>query len=234
MASTRDILHPKNNGIPQLFHVLYISYHLQNDPNAVIQKLRVIGSYTSLDAAKTAAYSCLYDAGYSKSWFTQYDVHRDSNDGKVVTATGIDGTKFAVQILNSVIDGGVPQGASKLWNYSVEEKNQRVSTELFYVVQVKTRYDDEERREINIEGTFLTYTAARDYAKVVLLSPADGIDAKSYAEYDEAEPDQHDCGFGANVIVHAVGEHGENFLVSVVKSQTMENVRLGEAAMRVA
>lgn len=66
------------------------------------------------------------------------------------------------------------------------------------------------------------------------MNPSDGIDTKSYAQYDEAGADQRDCGFGANVIVHAVGVNGENFLVSVVKSQTMESVRLAEAAMRIA
>lgn len=232
--STQDIIHPEHNGIPQLFHVLFITYHLQKDPNALIQKLRVTGSYTSLAAAKTAAYSCLFDAGYEKEWFSEYTVHHDSNDGKVVSATAPDGTTFSVQILNSVLDEDAPQGTSKLWNYIVEEHDQRISTELYYVVQVKTHYDDEQLREINIEGTFLTYNAAREYAKTVLLNPADGIDTKSYAQYDEAGPDQRDCGFGANVIVHAVGVNGENFLVSVVKSQTMESVRLAEAAMRIA
>ncbi|KUL89432.1 hypothetical protein ZTR_04323 [Talaromyces verruculosus] len=229
-----DILHPENNGIPQLFHVLFITEHLQKDPNAVIQKLRVTGSYTSLAAAKTAAYSCLFDAGYEKDWFSVYTVVGDSDDGKIVSATAPDGTRFSVQILNSVLDDDAPQGASKLWNYTVEEHDQRISTELYYVVQVKTHYDDEQLREINIEGTFLTYNAAREYAKGVLLNPTDGIDTKSYAQYDEAGPDQRDCGFGANVIVHAVGVNGENFLVSVVKSQTMESVRLAEAAMRIA
>ncbi|KAF4976849.1 hypothetical protein F66182_17449, partial [Fusarium sp. NRRL 66182] len=212
MLSTQEILQPENNGIPQLFHVLFITYHLQKDPNAVIQKLRVTGSYTSLAAAKTAAYSCLFDAGYEKEWFAEYTVHHDSTDGKVVSATSPDGTTFSVQILNSVLDGDEPQGASKLWNYTVEEHDQRISTELYYVIQVKTHYDDEQLREINVEGTFLTYNAAREYAKGVLLSPTDGINAKSYAQYDEAGRDQRDCGFGANVIVHAVGINGENFI----------------------
>jgi hypothetical protein len=234
MPSTQDILHPENNGIPQLFHVLFITYHLQKDTNAVIQKLRVTGSYTSLAAAKTAAYSCLFDAGYEKEWFSQYEVHHDSNDGKIISATSPDGTTFSVQILNSVLDDDEPQGTSKLWNYTVEEHDQRISTELYYVIHVKTHYDDEQLREINIEGTFITYTAAREYAKGVLLNPSDSIDTKSYAQYDEAGADQRDCGFGANVIVHAVGVNGENFLVSVVKSQTMESVRLAEAAMRIA
>ncbi|EED20916.1 conserved hypothetical protein [Talaromyces stipitatus ATCC 10500] len=221
---SKDTIHPEPSGIPQLYHVLLLSYHLQKDPNAVIQKLRVTGSYTSLAAAKTAAYSCLFDAGILK----------DRDDGKMISATAPDGTTFSVQILNSVLGDGDGNTAGKLWNYIVEEHDQRISTELYYVVQVKTHYDDEQYRETNIDGTFTTYNAAREYAKGVLLNPADGIDTKSYAQYDEAGPDQRDCGFGANVIVHAVGVNGENFLVSVVKSQTMESVRLAEAAMRIA
>lgn len=229
----QETFQPGNSGIPQLYHVLFISFHLQKDPNAVIQKLRVVGSYVSLSAAKTAAYRCLFDAGYEKEWFTKYEVHHDREDGKVVSAFAPDGTEFCVQILNSAFDEENKKEGG-LWKYTVAENDERISPELYYVVQVKTHYEDEQNREINIEGTFLTYNAARELAKGVLLNPTDGIDRASFAEYDEAGPDERDCGFGANVVVHAVGANGENFLVSVVKSQTMESVRLAEAAMRIA
>jgi hypothetical protein len=67
----------------------------------------------------------------------------------------------------------------------------------------------------------------------VLLSRQDGVTRESFAEYTEAEPGERDCGYGDNVIVHAASDYGTNYLVSVIKTQELEAVKIAEAAMKI-
>jgi len=66
-----------------------------------------------------------------------------------------------------------------------------------------------------------------------LLDKADGMTRESYAQYDDAVANETDCGYGEYVLVHAVGQDGENLLVSMVKGQVLESVRLMEASMKI-
>jgi hypothetical protein len=38
-------------------------------------------------------------------------------------------------------------------------------------------------------------------------------------------PRELDCGYGENVVVHAVGQNGENYLVSVLKMEAASEIR---------
>ena len=67
----------------------------------------------------------------------------------------------------------------------------------------------------------------------MLLSPENGISKESFAYYCEAGPDESDCGYGENVIVHATSDYGMNYLVIVIKSQELEAVTVAEASMRI-
>ena len=58
----------------------------------------------------------------------------------------------------------------------------------------------------------------------------DGISRNTYAQYHEAGPGELDCGYGENVMVHAIGQNGENFVVSVLRGCAMESERVSEAA----
>ncbi|EED21865.1 hypothetical protein TSTA_091050 [Talaromyces stipitatus ATCC 10500] len=206
----------------QLYHVLFVTSHLQKDPNGKFQKLRITGTYVSLESAKKAAHQCLFDAGYELEWFKKYEIGDSENvNGQVVHAVAPAGSTYRVRVLTT------PNTINKpLPNH----EDGRIAADLYYVVQIKSGLEDEESRDINIEGVFTSYSEARESALRVLLDAGDGVSKDSFAAYDEAGPGQADCGYGDNIIVHAVGNNGENFLVSVVKGQVLESVRLAEAS----
>jgi hypothetical protein len=213
-----------------LYHIIITQAHLKKDVNSVGENIRVCGTYTSLPAAKAAAHRTLFDGGYEQEWFTEFDVNKDQfpasmrKSGLMVYAVVPDETTFSVNLATT------PNLLGLKGN-----KHGKVMLELYHVVQTTVDYgrvEGEEERETNIEGSFESYEAAWKFAKVVLLNKEDGITKASFADYYEAAAGERDCGFGENVIVHAVGQNGVNFLVSVVKAQEMEAVRLAEAAMQ--
>ncbi|KAH2451230.1 hypothetical protein KXW63_006215 [Aspergillus fumigatus] len=219
-----------------LYHIVLTISHLTKNPNNLVEKVRVLGSYTTLPAAKVAAHSCLFDAGYEREFFTKYEV--DSTDfekqdlvqrpGLAVLAVAADGTTFRVRI----------DTTPNNMRLTTELEDGRISIPLYYVIQTTVVYNGQKEatnvRDLNIEGTFKAYDEARAFAKQVLLSTEDNVTKDSFAEYDEAAPDEKDCGYGENVIVHAASNYGENFLISVIQTQELKNVALTEAAMRIA
>ncbi|RMZ76734.1 hypothetical protein DV737_g4701, partial [Chaetothyriales sp. CBS 132003] len=219
----------------QLYHVLLITSRLSKNPTNDLEKLRITGTYVNAKAAKAAAHLVVYDGGYELEMFNTYEVDhtkleremaeaREASDGLVVHASAQDGTEFKVFIHVT------PNNLQLV----TDEEDGRVSADLFYVVQTEVDYngDDIKLRSHSIGGVFTRYIDARKAAFTTLLDKTDGITKESFAAWDEAGEHDTDCGYGENVLVHAVGENGDNFLVSVVKGQVMESVRLAEAAMR--
>jgi hypothetical protein len=222
-----------NGDNSNLYHVLFLSSQSPKDVNAQVEKLRVCGTYTSLKAAKGAAHRALFEAGYEKEWFTEYDTNQDDfethhikhKSGLAVLAKAQDGTTFRVSISTTPNNLG-------LWS----SDDHKIHQPLYHVVQTTVLYNEDDSgvaRETNVEGSFLSYEEARKLAGRTLLSPEDGITKENFESYEEAGPKENDCGYGDNVIVHAVGKNGENFLVSVLRGQELESVRLAEAAMRI-
>ncbi|OBT45532.1 hypothetical protein VE00_05073 [Pseudogymnoascus sp. WSF 3629] len=218
-----------------LYHVVLTTSHLQKDPNSQIEKIRIAGTYCTLEAAKAAAHSCLFDAGYEREWFSQYEVDPAALEsykihqsiGLVVLAVASDGTTFRVSISTT------PNNS----HLTTDNEDGRIATDLYYVVQTTADYADGEegkRHDINIEGIFTTNDKAQAFAHSVLLSEEDGITKESFAEYDEAGGNEGDCGFGENVVVHAVGINGENYQICVIKGQAAESIKLAEAAVRIS
>ena len=216
-----------------LYHVVFTIAHLSHDVFAEVEKVRVAGTYTSLKAAKAAAHRLIFDAGYEVEWFTDYltqptefEQHKvDHRDGLMVYAKARDGTIFRVTLLTAPNTRGFPG-----------DEEGKVDIPLFHVLQMNVKYsidDTGATRETNIEGSFESYEDARRYASELLLSEDEGITRDSFAQYDEAKAPDIDCGYGENVIVHAVGNDGDNILISVLKEQEMEAARLAEAAMRI-
>ncbi|QKX63328.1 uncharacterized protein TRUGW13939_10498 [Talaromyces rugulosus] len=226
----------QNAHIPEdLYHILLTTSHISKNPNNVVEKVRVLGSYTSLIAAKAAAHSCLYDAGYEEEFFKTYEINpgraekeqNERDSGVIIHASAADGTIFRVRIKNS------PNEALALTS---DLPDGRVSVPLYYVIQASVEYGGDDGslvRDIDVEGAFASYAEARKFASTVLLSPEDGITKDSFAEYSEAGPDETDCGYGENVIVHAASEYGTNYLVNVVKTLELKAVGVAEAAMRI-
>jgi hypothetical protein len=215
-----------------LYHIIVTISHSLKDPNNQVERLCVVGTYVTLPAAKAAAHRCLFEAGYEKEWFLQYDTHHESSEGNhahmttgiVVRAVAQDGTTFQVAINTTRNLGG----------FMTDNEDGRISHDLWYVLQTNIFYMDDDSGEVrdhNIEGVFRTYGEARKFASGILLDEADGITREKFQEYEEAGADDMDCGYDANVVVRAVGDNGENVLVSVIKGQTMESVRLAEASV---
>jgi len=220
------------------YHILITSSHLTKDPNQQVEKLRIVGTYDSLPLAKAAAHRALFDAGYEAEFFKAYGVSADffdkqqhipvrDRDGLLVYAVAQDGTIFQVRIATTANDAE--------WTHQFEDG--RICKELYYVVLTTASYRDgsegENSRVHNIEGVCDSYEEARKMALGALSNAADGMTKQSYAQYDEVAANETDCGYGENVLVHAMGQDGENLLVSVVKGQVLENVRLMEASMRI-
>ncbi|KAL2802566.1 hypothetical protein BJX63DRAFT_414764 [Aspergillus granulosus] len=223
--------------IPEhLYHILLTTSHIRKNPNHVVEKVRVPGTYTSLLAAKAAAHSCLLDAGYEKEWFETYEIMAGHSDeeastsnytcGLMVHATATDGAIFRVRIKIVANPAGLTS----------ELPDGRVPVPLYYVIQASVEDGGDEAslvRVIDVKGTFTSYEEARKFASTVLLCPKDGITQGSFAEYSEAEQNETDCGYGDNVVVHAASGHGINYLVTVIKNQELEAVGIAEASMRI-
>ena len=226
-----------SNGGPKaenLFHVLFTTSHIQKDTNSQIEKVRVCGTYTTLAAAKAEAYKTLWEAGYEREWFSEYDTKQDEfithgvkrRTGLCILAKASDGTIFRVSLATT----------PNVQGFESAGEEHKIHLDLYHTVQTSVLYSEDdsgEARETNVEGSFTSYEEARQFASQVLLGPEDGVTKDSFAEFDEAGPNETDCGYGENVVVHAVGQNGENILVSVLKAQEMESVRLAEAAMRI-
>jgi hypothetical protein len=217
-----------------LYHVLLSTSHIQRDPNGAIEKLRICTTFTELKAAKAEAHKTLFEAGYEREWFTEYDTnqaefeahHVKRRTGLAVFARAQDGTVFRTYVATT----------PNLQGFTSDPEDHKIHFPLYHVVQTIVLYDEDdsgEARETIVEGSFRTYEEARKFASQVLLEPESGLTKDSFDQYDEAGPTEKDCGYGENVVVHAVGGNGENLLVSVLKGQELESVRLAEAAIRI-
>jgi len=214
-----------------LFSVVLTTSHIQHDVNQKVEKLRICGSFTNLKAAKDEAHKVLFELAYEREWFDRYlttdedfkNAKVERPDGLITLAVAPDGTNFRVSIKAAPNNTGY-----------VGDEDGKIHQNLYHVVQTNVVLDEDEDgalRETNVEGTFTKYDEARKYAHTVLLSEADNITKDSYEVYEEAKPGENDCGYGENVVVHAIGKNGTNILVSVLKGQEAESERLAEAAM---
>ena len=109
----------------------------------------------------------------------------------------------------------------------------RIETPLYRVVWTIVHYRDDESgetRDMTIAGSFKAYGEARKVTLSTLLWWDDGISWNIYAAYDEAAPAELDCRCGEKVIVHAIGQNGENFMVSVLEGRATESEIVPKAA----
>ena len=92
----------------------------------------------------------------------------------------------------------------------------RVKTPLHHVLLVVIEYDKDRsgsQRYSVVEGTHTQRHLALEHALRVLLD--EDMEKKDFVEYDEYKGDGKGL-FGADVMVHAVKEGGQNMLVSVI------------------
>jgi hypothetical protein len=173
---------------------------------------------------KAAAKHTLLDEGYSRDNFTQYDVNDGGvgsmttttlqspwphGDGVMVYAVGASGERFWVE-LETVPN---PLGAT-----ATNAPDCRVREKLFHVLQTDVDYNADrsgDARATHVEGSFRAREQARECALTALLDGGD-VQKSDFAEYN-VYGDGVESLFGPDVLVHAVNENGQNFLVSVVE-----------------
>jgi hypothetical protein len=216
----------------ELYHILLTVSNIHKGANADLERTRICDTYTDLAKAKAAAHRCLFDAGYEREWFVEFDTSPDQfpavlknvaagRTGLQVLAIAPDATTFSVSIYT----------APNLQGYR-GDRSAKVCTPLYHIFQTVVHYNEDggQARESWVEGSFDNYTDAVAFGRGALLSKEDGISKSSFADYSEVSPGASDCGFQEDVIVHAVGYDGKNFIVKVLKTQEMEAVRVEEAA----
>jgi hypothetical protein len=217
-----------------IYHVI-LTMSLPRGIGGQNEKVRILGTYTSVGKAKNAAHRSLFESGYEREWFSTFETNPEvleglslsQGAGLAVYAVATDDTVFRVLITT----------APNTMCLTTDNEDGRISIPLYYVVQTNVPYCTHERKpanNTNVEGTFKSYAEARKFASTLLLSEEDKITTSSYQDYCEAGPNERDCEYGDNVIVHATGGSGENYFVSVIMCQELESVRLAEASFRIS
>lgn len=221
------------DGAPEFVHHVLLMNSPSRNSARESEKIRILGTYITPKQAKNAAHMCLYGAGYEREWFQTFETRSEALEelassqgpGLAVFAVAVDGTKFRVRISTT------PNNL----HLTSDNEDGRVSLPLYYVTEIIMPYCSHERTpgyNAHVEGVFKTYSEARKFASTVLLSDKEEMTKSSYAEYCEASPNDNDCGYGENVIVHAITDN-ENYLVSVLKCEELESVRLAEASFKI-
>lgn len=201
------------NEVPEfLYHIKRTITEYNEDKSGATRIVDVLGTFTQLAAAKQAAYSALASEGYLRDDFEKYEVKSEvppeewkHPDGVVAFAKAPAGQEFEVR-LDTKPNVGKFKGNA----------NGEVEGHLHYVLQTTINYNNDRIGGIQnteVEGTYLTRKEAFAAAHTTLLD--DEVTKESFAEYDEKEDFKGEWPYGDECFVHAVGETGENFLVSV-------------------
>lgn len=180
------------------------------NPTEYAVSIALPATFTDLAAAKNEARSLLSKEGYEADFFSKYDVNDGTTswthgDGVIVYAEGPSGELWYVEV-QTVPDYIGLQADSK----------GRVKAPLYHVLQSVIDYNNDRsgsQRSSIIEGIHTRLELARKQALRVLLD--DSVTKEDFVEYDEYSEDA-ESPFGADVVVHAVKEGGQNVLVSVI------------------
>lgn len=192
-------------------YVVKRTYVDLKDPAEPAFHVALPATFSDLSSAKTFAKQVLRSEGYDTEFFRVYDVNDGTSawkhdNGIIVFGEGPNGEEFQVAI-------DTVYNATQL---DSEVKGGRVPKPLWHVLQTKIDYDNDRsgaKRESVVEATYASKEAAMSTAYRVLI---DGdVSKKSFVEYDEYKG-PGEGPFGAEVLVHAVEEGGQNLLVSVV------------------
>jgi hypothetical protein len=195
-----------------LYHIKRTITDFAEDKSGATRVTDILGSFTSLAAAKNAAHGALAAEGYIKDDFEVLEQKNETDledwkhgDGCLVFAKAPRGQEFDVRI-------DTKPNVLKLKGNADGE----VEGFLHYVLQTTIDYNNDRIGGIQhteVEGTYPTRKAAFVAAQTTLLD--DEITKDSFAEYDEKEQFAGEWPYGDEVLIRAVGQTGENFYVSV-------------------
>ena len=219
------------NGTPsipeQVYHTTLTVVDFHKDTSGSTRDTHVLGTHTSLPAAKAFALSALETLGYKPADFDEYTTRANytgdaaeswpHHDHVIVYArgpaaghellVGLD-TKPNTESLPTVRDEH--EDPSKKHTLRLPEGHDR----LHYVLQSRTDYTQDKRgayQTAEIQGCYARREDALAAARQALQEDRD-----EYAQYDERGEDQEEgWPFGEEVIVHAVAQTGENYTVAV-------------------
>jgi hypothetical protein len=194
----------------ELYHVKQTMIDYHHDPSGASQNTTIYGTFTDLSSAKDAARNALFSKGYKEEWFATMTVNNGQEDwphpgGVMVQATASDGQVFIIAI-ETTANGMRLQG----------DHLGKVNQDLYYVLQTTIYYEKDRSggiRETELQGVFVSYQDAKNAALICLLD--EDITKESFVQYDEFDG-QTDWTYGEDVLVHAVAEGGENFLVEIL------------------
>lgn len=193
--------------IPELlYHTTLVVYDGSRDPANQSRSAYVLGTHTSLPAAKAFSATALQGLGYEPSDFVEYHVKDASSstdweygDGVVVYAKAPAGQEFAVGLDTTPNDqgfaGGGPDGTLHLSGISDGTNDGDPARHLHYVLQTEVDYDQDRYRargcsgndnsafkSTEIEGCFLHRSDAIKAAKACLKTTG-----YEFAQYDERD-----------------------------------------------
>ncbi|KAH0541378.1 hypothetical protein FGG08_004142 [Glutinoglossum americanum] len=198
----------------QLFHVKRTLIDFHKDPSGALQTVSILGTYTSLTAAKRFAQTALFTEGYSRDDLTTYKINSGEEswpygDGVIVHAIAPSGETFNVAV-------DTKPNAGK---FTSEDEGGRVGGELYHVLQTTTFYDQDRsgaKRRAEIEGSYRGREEGVNAARVALLD--EDISKEWFVEYDERVGEE-EWEWSPDGVVHAVGRNGENYLVEIVQGK---------------
>lgn len=189
--------------IPELlYHTTLVVYDGNRDASNRSRSAFVLGTHTTLAAAKAFSKTALEGLGYTPSDFLEYHVKNPSipedewtfGDGVVVYAKAFSGEEFDVGLdttPNEQKFAGTPDGNLKLKDIPADCHNP--TSHLHYVLQTKVDYDQDHCRvcpgndmsafkSTEIQGCFLHRREAIQAAKKCLKSTG-----YEFAQYDERD-----------------------------------------------
>lgn len=200
------------SNIPELlYHIILTVINYPVDPSGAQQSTYILGTRSTLEAAKGLSFKVLQVLGYKPQDFVQYAIHSNHTgswahgNGVLVYVKAPAGQVFLVSVqatpntenLAMNLEGGVilPKGIPSL----------------HYVVQTTIDYNKDRtggEQEMQIEGIFVHRSSALATARK-LLDPLD------YVDYETPEKMADEWPFGEEVVAHAVAETGQNITVAV-------------------
>ncbi|VUC28258.1 unnamed protein product [Clonostachys rosea] len=182
-----------------------------------IPRRYVLASHGTLEAAKQSALKALATLGYEEADFAVYKARPDVaeeweyGNGVILYAKAPAGQEFFVAIdtkLNIEDLPALPDGSLLL---------PRGTDHLHFIIQTQIKYSADRSFSSEIQGAYLKRNDAVEAARWCLLG--ESSDPKSdYAQFDikaDLEP-KADWPFGEDVLIHAVANTGENYLISLV------------------
>jgi hypothetical protein len=196
----------------QYLYVVKRSYTDLKTPAEISYKVSLPATFTDLKAAKAAARRILVEEGYEPSFFSVYEVKKEGDetwghgDGVIVYAEGEGHEVFKVEIET------VPNTC-----HLEGDENGHVNRPLHHILQTTIHYIEDSsgsKRDSNIEGTYTEKDSARAEALEILLD--EDVAKDDFVEYNVYADEEAEKPFGEEVLVHAVKDTGENFLISVV------------------